>query len=62
VDARLVPPESMQLFGPGRCRRLCVAIAVVDEIPFCRKLPQFKESVAAVKTGGRLLLAEQPAT
>lgn len=56
VDMRLVPAESMQLSDLAGTVDCAIAVAVVHEMPSAGSF--FKESAAALKKGGRLLLAE----
>lgn len=56
VDTRLIPPESMQLSDLAGAVDCAVALAVVHEMPSARNF--FMETAAALKKGGRLLLAE----
>lgn len=56
VDVRLVPAESMQLSDLAGTVDCAIAVAVVHEMPSAGSF--FKESAAALKKGGRLLLAE----
>jgi len=56
VNARLAPAESMQLSDFAGAVDCAVALAVVHEMPSARNF--FKETAAALKKGGRLLLAE----
>jgi cyclopropane fatty-acyl-phospholipid synthase-like methyltransferase len=58
VDARLVPPESMQLSDLAGAVDFVIAVAVVHEMPSAGSF--FMQSAAALKKGGRLLLVEPP--
>jgi tRNA A58 N-methylase Trm61 len=56
VDARLVPPGSMQLSDLAGAVDCALAVAVVHEMPSAGNF--FKETAAALKKGGQLLLTE----
>lgn len=56
VDARLVPPESMQISDLAGAVDCAVALAMVHEMPSARNF--FKETAAALKKGGRILIVE----
>jgi cyclopropane fatty-acyl-phospholipid synthase-like methyltransferase len=56
VDARLVAPQSMQLSDLAGAVDCALALAVVHEMPSAKTF--FTETAAALKNGGRLLLAE----
>lgn len=56
VDARLVRPESMQISDLAGTVDCVMALAVVHEMPSARDF--FKETAAALKKSGRILLAE----
>ena len=56
VDARLVPPESMQISDLAGAVDCAVALAMVHEMPSARRF--FKETAAALKEGGRILVVE----
>ena len=56
VDARLVPPGSMQLSDLAGRVDCGMALLVVHEMPSARNF--FTETAAALRNGGRLLLVE----
>jgi hypothetical protein len=56
VDARLVPPRSIEPSDLGGAVECVMALAVVHEMPSTRNF--FAQAAAALKKGGCLLLAE----
>jgi ubiquinone/menaquinone biosynthesis C-methylase UbiE len=56
VDARLVSAESMDISDLAGAVDCALALAVVHEMPSARNF--FRETAAALKPGGRILLAE----